>query len=105
MRALKELRLLRGRLTLEVLSAAVDRSVAYRFRDSSPDQKTVSSYVESLNAADLGLAIMCDAGDETAWEHLVLTYRPLLYRAAGVLRALTIRAASWPTACGPSSTA
>ena len=84
-RALKELRLLRGRLTLEVLSAAVDQSVAYRFRDSSPDQKTISTYVESLNAADLGLAVMCDSGDETAWEHLVLTYRPVLYRAARVL--------------------
>lgn len=84
-RALKELRLLRGRLTLETLGAAVDRSVAHRFRDSSPDEKTISTYVESLNAADLGLAIMCDAGDETAWEHLVLAYRPLLYRAAGIM--------------------
>ena len=84
-RALKELQLLQGRLALEAFSLAVDRSVAYRFRNSSPDPNTVSTYVESLNAGDLGLAVMCDAGDETAWEHLVLTYRPLLYRAASIL--------------------
>ena len=84
-RALKELQLLRGRLASEVFSAAVDRSVAYRFRDTAPDPITVSTHIESLNAADLGLAVMCDAGDEAAWEHVVLTYRPLLYRAAAAL--------------------
>ena len=84
-RGLEELPLLRGRLALETFSVAVERSVAHRFRDESPKPTTLATYIESLNAADLGLAIVCDAGDDDVWEHVVLTYRPLLYRAAGVL--------------------
>ena len=36
-------------------------------------------------AADLDLARRCAAGEEAAWEHFVLEFRPLLYRAADVL--------------------
>ena len=34
---------------------------------------------------DLELARACAAGDEAAWEHFVLTYRPLLYKAAAAI--------------------
>lgn len=40
----------------------------------------------TLHAADLALALGCADGDDAAWEHFVLTYRPELYRAA---RAMT----------------
>ena len=36
-------------------------------------------------ADDLELARLCIAGDERAWERFILTYRPVLYRAADAL--------------------
>lgn len=38
-------------------------------------------------ARDLALARRCADGDEQAWEHFVLDFRPLLYRAADALDA------------------
>ncbi len=37
------------------------------------------------HAKDLELARQCAAGDEQAWERLILEYRPLLYRSADAL--------------------
>ena len=39
----------------------------------------------TLHAKDLELARQCAAGDEQAWERLILEYRPLLYRSADAL--------------------
>jgi RNA polymerase sigma-70 factor (ECF subfamily) len=39
----------------------------------------------ALWAEDLALANACAEGDEAAWERFVLTYRPILYRAADAL--------------------
>lgn len=39
----------------------------------------------TLHAGDLELARQCAAGDEQAWERLILEYRPLLYRSADAL--------------------
>ena len=83
--ALGQLPLLQGRLTVAALAQAVDRSIGHRFQDASPDERTIGHYIASLRGADLGLAVLCAAGDEVAWEHVVLTYRPPLYRAARVL--------------------
>jgi RNA polymerase sigma factor (sigma-70 family) len=41
--------------------------------------------VSASHAADLELARRCAAGDEQAWEELVRTCRPVLYRAADAL--------------------
>ena len=41
--------------------------------------------VSASYAADLELARQCAAGDEKAWERLMLEYRPVLYRAADAL--------------------
>ena len=83
--AIEQLPLLGGRLTVAALAEAADRSVEHRFRDESPDDRAISRYVISLRGADLGLAVLCGDGDEVAWEHVILTYRPPLYRAARVL--------------------
>jgi RNA polymerase sigma factor (sigma-70 family) len=41
--------------------------------------------VSTLHGGDLELARRCAAGDEQAWERLILEYRPLLYRSADAL--------------------
>ena len=41
--------------------------------------------MKSLRLEDLALACACAAGHEAAWDHFVLEYRPILYRAADAL--------------------
>jgi hypothetical protein len=50
-----------------------------------PAPDVLAAYISSLRIEDLALAVACVAGDELAWEHVVITYRPILYRAASVL--------------------
>jgi RNA polymerase sigma-70 factor (ECF subfamily) len=64
--------------------AALDRSVAHRFRGQSPTRQEVVQYLESLHVEDLGLACACARGSQNAWEHFVRTFRPTLLRAAAV---------------------
>lgn len=64
---------------------ALERSVAHRFGRSQPGGAELRGYLESLHTRDLALACACARGDERAWEHFVLEYRPLLYRAAAAL--------------------
>ena len=85
-RVVKELPQLRGRLTQQALGQAVARSVAHRFRGGGADARAVARYVVSLHVVDLALAAACAAGDDAAWDHFVITHRPILYRAA---RAMT----------------
>jgi RNA polymerase sigma-70 factor (ECF subfamily) len=40
---------------------------------------------DSLHVEDLALAVACADGIDAAWEHFVLTHRPLLYRAADAI--------------------
>jgi len=63
----------------------VTRSVKHRFQDTTPPPSAVAAYVDSLRAKVLALAAACEASDELAWEHVITTYRPILYRAAAVL--------------------
>ena len=84
-RALRRAPFLKGRLTLETFALGVGRSVAHRFRDDRPQPDALAAYVNSLRTEDLAVAVACEAGDERAWEHVVFTYRPILYRAASVL--------------------
>ena len=84
-RAIRDLPLLSECLSLESTRVAVQRSVAHRFGAGPVEAQLVTTYVESLHAADLGLAVACDAGAGPAWDHVVLTYRPILYRAAAIL--------------------
>ena len=84
-RALKRTPFLKGRLTLDTFALGVRRSVAHRFRDGRAEPAAVAAYIDSLRVEDLAVAVACEAGDERAWEHVVLEYRPILYRAASVL--------------------
>lgn len=84
-RAIQELPLLAACLSLESMCVAVGRSAAHHFETNVTGARAVAAYVASLQAGDLGLAIACAAGSGEAWDHVVLTYRPMLYRAAAIL--------------------
>src|SRR5262245_9470067 len=65
-----------------VLADALERSAAKAFACRAPTEAELSGYVESLHLRDLALACACALGHEAAWDHFVLEYRPILYRAA-----------------------
>ena len=49
----------------------------------APDR--VERYLTSLHLEDLALAAACEAGHHPAWDHFVLQFRPVLYRAADAI--------------------
>jgi RNA polymerase sigma-70 factor len=53
-----------------------------RGSDRGSDQRR---YLESLRLEDLALACACAEGNPAAWDHFVLEYRPVLYRAADAM--------------------
>lgn len=68
--------------TTEQFQLALERSVSRRFSSAASDQKTIESYLDTLQIRDLALACACAAGDPEAWDHFVAELRPELYRAA-----------------------
>ena len=82
----KRLTFLDGSLTLDTFTRALTRSITHQFRDKSPGQSALAAYVDALHIDDLALAAACETGNERAREHVIGTYRPILYRAA---RAMT----------------
>lgn len=75
----------RWTLPVEAFQAALEASVAHGFTGRTPTAAEVDQYVRSLHLEDLALAAACAAGQEAAWNHFVLEYRPTLYRAADAL--------------------
>lgn len=69
-------------VTLEEFSEAIEASVRHRWPDATPSDREVSRYLASLALEDLALACGCRAGNEAAWEHFVLEFRPMLHAAA-----------------------
>lgn len=66
-------------------SDALLASVRRSFPDADPSHREVDRYLSTLHLADLALAAACALGREAAWDHFVLTHRPVLYRAADAL--------------------
>lgn len=66
--------------------AALARSVAARFRDAGASSRDVRDFVLSLHLEDLALSAACAQGAGEAWDHFVLAFRPVLYRAADAAR-------------------
>lgn len=64
---------------------ALETSTAKAFAGRSPEPGELRKYVDGLHLEDLALACACAAGDEGAWQHFVLSYRPILYRAADAI--------------------
>jgi RNA polymerase sigma-70 factor len=68
--------------SLEEFTAAVEKSVGSRFRDSRPSAGEIAAYLETLHLQDLVLSVACAAGNSNAWDFFVARFRPELYRAA-----------------------
>lgn len=64
---------------------ALGASAAKADANLAADAAGLERYLRSLHLEDLALACACSAGDEEAWQHFVLTYRPVLYRAANTI--------------------
>ena len=64
---------------------AVEASVRRAHAGSVPAPRELDRYLAGLHATDLALATACALGREAAWDHFVLTHRPVLYRAADAL--------------------
>jgi RNA polymerase sigma-70 factor len=75
----------RWSLSLASFTALVTLSVGRAFAGQTPDRSRVKGYLASLHAEDLALACACADGSETAWDHFVREYRPVLYRAADAI--------------------
>ena len=73
------------RVPPEQFSEALVSSAARAFAGRTPTAREIQQYLDSLHLEDLGLACACAAGDERAWEHFILQYRPGLYRAADAI--------------------
>ncbi len=72
-------------LPIDAFADALQRSAAKRFGETAISANELESYLTSLHLADLALASACGAGNEAAWEHFVLEFRPALYRAADAI--------------------
>jgi RNA polymerase sigma-70 factor len=72
-------------LPCDVFAAALERSAGRAFAGTSPDAGEVERYLTALHLEDLALACACAEGHGPAWDHFVLAFRPILYRAADAL--------------------
>jgi RNA polymerase sigma-70 factor (ECF subfamily) len=69
-------------LEREEFQSALQRSAAKRFAAAARDTKKIESYLDTLHARDLALALACAKGNTAAWDSFMAEYRPELYRAA-----------------------
>jgi RNA polymerase sigma-70 factor len=67
-------------VSLEAFTEALEAS-ATRVLAGEPGAE-LRQYLEGLHLKDLALATACRMGHESAWEHFVREYRPVLYRSA-----------------------
>ena len=75
----------RWALARKEFADVVEASIRHAFASSEPSRRELDRYVASLHLADLALATACAHGRDAAWDHFVLTHRPLLYRSADAL--------------------
>ena len=75
----------RWQVPLDHFARALDASAAKAFAGRTPSPRERERYLGSLRLEELALACACAAGNDAAWEHFVLEYRPILYRAADAL--------------------
>lgn len=75
----------RWRVPAALFAEALRRSAEKTFAGRPPSAADLERYLAALHLGDLALACACSAGDEPAWEHFILEYRPTLYRAADAI--------------------
>ena len=74
-----------GPFRLDAFADALARSAAKRFGGGTAAAGEIESYLASLHLADLALGCACADGNDAAWDHFVLEFRPTLYRAADAI--------------------
>jgi RNA polymerase sigma factor (sigma-70 family) len=74
-----------GRWALSETAFAAALEVSAAKAPSTAASRDVEGYLSTLHLEDLALACACAQGIDAAWEHFVLQYRPILYRAADAL--------------------
>jgi RNA polymerase sigma-70 factor (ECF subfamily) len=75
----------RWRLPIEVFTDALQRSADKMFAGKPQDGPSLDRYYDTLHLSDLALACACAMGDDGAWDHFVLEFRPALLRAADAM--------------------
>jgi RNA polymerase sigma-70 factor, ECF subfamily len=75
----------RWQVPVDHFAAALEASAAKAFAGRTPSARDLERYLGSLRLEELALACACAAGHDAAWEHFVLEYRPVLYRAADAM--------------------
>jgi RNA polymerase sigma factor (sigma-70 family) len=75
----------RWQIAIDRFARALEASAAKAFAGQTPSAREVERYLGSLRLEELALACACAAGHEGAWDHFVLEYRPVLYRAADAM--------------------
>jgi RNA polymerase sigma-70 factor (ECF subfamily) len=68
-----------------MFAATLERSAAKAFAARGASDAERDTYLSSLHLEDLALACACEHGDAAAWDHFVLEFRPILYRAADAI--------------------
>jgi RNA polymerase sigma-70 factor len=66
-------------------ASALEASAVKAFAGRTPSARDLDRYLGSLRLEELALACACAAGHDAAWDHFVLEYRPVLYRAADAM--------------------
>lgn len=72
-------------LTPDAFAQVLAGCAARAFASGDPGTRKVDAFLESLHLEDLALAAACAQGSESAWDHFVREYRPILYRAADAI--------------------
>ena len=75
----------RWQVPVDHFAAALEASAAKAFAGRTHSARDLERYLGSLRLEELALACACAAGHDAAWEHFVLEYRPVLYRAADAM--------------------
>lgn len=75
----------RWRVPVEAFTDALERSADKRFGPAHPAGAELDRYYDSLHLDDLALACACALGDNAAWDHFVIEFRPALLRAADAI--------------------
>jgi RNA polymerase sigma factor (sigma-70 family) len=65
--------------------ACLERSAAKALAGEVVDAAKLERYLAGLHLEDLALACACADGNDAAWDHFVIAYRPTLYRAADAI--------------------
>jgi RNA polymerase sigma-70 factor (ECF subfamily) len=77
----------RWQVPLPRFGRALEASAAKAFGGRAASAADLERYLGSLRLEELALACACAEGNDAAWEHFVLEYRSVLYRAADAMDA------------------